>query len=181
MNNGVLNRNEWITAVVGEFEDPLLRYAYSITGNLEQARDAVQDVFLRLWTADRSRIEARVGAWLFTACRNRALDFVRKERCQSRASKEHLANYAGSDSTPAREMETADLVHCLREWMTALPTNQREVLRLKFQGNLSYAEISEVTQLSVTNVGFLLHTAIKTLRRNLQAVEEPAWSQKGRG
>jgi DNA-directed RNA polymerase specialized sigma24 family protein len=52
-----------------------------------------------------------------------------------------------------------------------LPKNQREVLRLKFQCDLSYKEISAVTQLSVTNVGFLIHTAIKTLRKELLAEE----------
>ena len=53
--------------------------------------------------------------------------------------------------------------------METLPVNQREVLRLKFQCDLSYKEISEVTKLSVTNVGFLLHTAIKKLRKELLA------------
>ncbi|MEN8713450.1 MAG: sigma factor-like helix-turn-helix DNA-binding protein [Verrucomicrobiales bacterium] len=37
-------------------------------------------------------------------------------------------------------------------------------MRLKFQGDLSYKEISEVTGLSVSNVGFLIHTGIKRLR-----------------
>ena len=48
-----------------------------------------------------------------------------------------------------------------------LPENQREVLRLKFQCGLKYREISEVTGLSVSNVGFLIHTAISTLRKDL--------------
>ena len=46
----------------------------------------------------------------------------------------------------------------------ALPPNQREVIRLKFQNDLSYREIAEVTQLTETNVGFLLHTGLKKLR-----------------
>jgi RNA polymerase sigma-70 factor (ECF subfamily) len=48
-----------------------------------------------------------------------------------------------------------------------LPKNQREVVYLKFQCDLSYKEISEVTKLSVTNVGFLMHTALKNLRKEL--------------
>ena len=48
-----------------------------------------------------------------------------------------------------------------------LPKNQREVIYLKFQNDLSYKEISDITQLSVTNVGFLIHTAIKALRKEL--------------
>ena len=53
--------------------------------------------------------------------------------------------------------------------VAALPPNQREVVRLKFQSGLSYQEISGVTNLTVTNVGFLIHTAIKTIRRQLEA------------
>ena len=45
-----------------------------------------------------------------------------------------------------------------------LPENQREVIRLKFQHDMSYKEISEVTNLSVSNVGFLIHTGLKRLR-----------------
>jgi RNA polymerase sigma-70 factor (ECF subfamily) len=40
-------------------------------------------------------------------------------------------------------------------------------VRLKFQAGLSYREISRVTELSVSNVGYLIHTAIRTLRRQL--------------
>ena len=50
--------------------------------------------------------------------------------------------------------------------------NQREVVRLKFQAGLSYAEISRVTGHSVSNVGFLLHTALKTLRRQMQREDQ---------
>jgi RNA polymerase sigma-70 factor (ECF subfamily) len=48
-----------------------------------------------------------------------------------------------------------------------LPANQQEAIRLKFQHELSYKQIAEVTQLSVSNVGFLIHTGLKTLRQRL--------------
>ena len=51
--------------------------------------------------------------------------------------------------------------------LDSLPQNQREVIRLKVQNGLSYREISEVTGLSVSNVGFLLHKGLKTIRERL--------------
>jgi RNA polymerase sigma factor (sigma-70 family) len=48
-----------------------------------------------------------------------------------------------------------------------LPDRQQEVLRLKFNAGLSYKEIAEVTGLTSTNVGFILHTAIAKLRKRL--------------
>ena len=53
-----------------------------------------------------------------------------------------------------------------------LPHNQQEVVRLKFQNGFSYQEISRITSLSVSNVGFILHTAIKRLRQDLAAQPE---------
>jgi len=48
-----------------------------------------------------------------------------------------------------------------------LSVNQQEVLRLKFQHGLSYRQIAEVTRLTVTNVGFLIHAGLKKLRRQM--------------
>ena len=56
--------------------------------------------------------------------------------------------------------------------LDTLPANQQEVLRLKFQGDLSYQEISRVTRLSVSNVGFLIHAGLKTIRERVRT--EPA-------
>jgi RNA polymerase sigma factor (sigma-70 family) len=53
-----------------------------------------------------------------------------------------------------------------------LPHNQQEVVRLKFQNGFSYQEISRITSLSVGNVGFILHTALKALRSELAAQPE---------
>jgi RNA polymerase sigma-70 factor (ECF subfamily) len=49
-----------------------------------------------------------------------------------------------------------------------IPENQQEVIRLKFQNGFSYREISGVTGLSVTNVGFLIHTGLKSIRQRMR-------------
>ena len=55
----------------------------------------------------------------------------------------------------------------LLQALADLPTNQQEVVRLKFQDGLSYRDIAEVTGLTQSNVGYLLHTAVKRLRERL--------------
>jgi RNA polymerase sigma-70 factor (ECF subfamily) len=52
--------------------------------------------------------------------------------------------------------------------MSALPPSQQEVLRLRFQNGFSYKQIAGITGLSVTNVGFLIHTGIQRLRKRFQ-------------
>ena len=51
--------------------------------------------------------------------------------------------------------------------LDGLPANQQEVIRLKFQHGFSYREISQISGHSVTNVGFLIHSGMKTLRQRM--------------
>ena len=64
-------------------------------------------------------------------------------------------------------LEQSELSGQMLRLLATLPDNQQEVVRLKFQNGLSYRDISKVTNLTVSNVGYLIHTAIHTLRREL--------------
>ena len=75
------------------------------------------------------------------------------------------AGAPGILSVMERDEQVSNVMNILR----ALPANQQEVIRLKFQGDLSYQQISEITKLSVSNVGFLIHTGIKTIREKSQS------------
>ena len=77
-----------------------------------------------------------------------------------------------SDPRPDRTLERAEQHETVRRLIGKLPPNQQEVIRLKFQNGFSYQEISRITSLSVTNVGFILHTAIKALRQEMTAQPE---------
>jgi RNA polymerase sigma-70 factor (ECF subfamily) len=66
-------------------------------------------------------------------------------------------------------MEGDEQVAGVMSILNTLPANQQEVIRLKFQGELSYQEISHITKLSVSNVGFLIHTGLKTIREKSHA------------
>lgn len=159
------DRAEWVRDILVEFEGPLVRYAQRITGDLEAARDVVQETFLRLCRQDCDEVEGHLAQWLFTVCRNRALDVQRKERRMSTVTDldERVSQDAGHYS-PDVSAETQDSAAKALGLLGHLPDNQQEVIRLKFQNELSYREISEITGLSVSNVGFLLHVGIKRLR-----------------
>jgi len=162
------NRLPWLQAALEKFEGPLLRYAVRLTGNLERAREVVQDTFLKLWEANPEEIEDHLAPWLFTVCRNRVLDLRKKERRMKTFTNPTDAEVVPSqDVGPAGQLEAAQTQSEILRAVSALPPNQREVVRLKFQNDLSYKEIAEVTGLSVSNVGFLLHTAIQEMRRQL--------------
>ena len=68
-----------VKALLHRLQGPLIRYALQITGDLERARDVVQDTFLQLCSENRASLNGHLEPWLFTVCRNRALDVRRKE------------------------------------------------------------------------------------------------------
>ncbi len=151
----------------------LVRYAASIIRDGDGARDVVQETFVRLWREPRASVEKHVVPWMFRVCRHRALDRLRKEgRMNSFDAYPAVADSDNGQLNPDALVEVRDSYARVLELMEDLPENQREVVRLKFQTGLSYKEISAVTDLTVTNVGFLLHTALKTLRNRLAMAGE---------
>ena len=73
--------------------------------------------------------------------------------------------------SPPEVAESRESSCAVLRLLSSLSENQQEVIRLRFQGGLSYREISAITDLSVSNVGFLIHTGIKTIREKLGAGE----------
>jgi RNA polymerase sigma-70 factor (ECF subfamily) len=164
--------SQWLQQALERYEGPLLRYALRMTGNLEKAREVVQDTFLKLWETDPKTVDSHLAPWLYTVCRNRVLDVLKKEK-RMQPLKEPAEGYEleAPDIGPAERYEKKETHSVLFQMVDTLPQNQREVIRLKFQDDLSYKEIAEVLGLSVGNVGFLLHTAIQAIRQKLATLE----------
>jgi RNA polymerase sigma-70 factor (ECF subfamily) len=151
------------------YERPLVSYAHTIAGDLESARDAVQETFLRLARQDLAVLQPRLAAWLFCVCRNCALDQRRKiVRFAADGLDDNVADHRPS---PAEQAGAAEDATNLRALVAALPETQRELVRLKYDAGLSYREIGEVMRMSVSNVGVQLHHAVQTLRAQWQRAE----------
>ena len=157
----------WILEAVDRFEGPLILYATRLLGDGERARDVVQDTFLKLCKQPRLAVQDRLGEWLFTVCRNRALDVLRKEKRMNSLSEEKASTCTSSELDPALALAERDDAQQAMQLLDGLPANQQEVIRLKFQHGFSYREISQISGHSVTNVGFLIHSGMKTLRQRM--------------
>jgi len=66
---------------------------------------------------------------------------------------------------PFEQIEQREATGFLMKILATLPARQQEVLQLKFQNDLSYQEIAEITKTTANSVGVLIHTALKTLRQ----------------
>lgn len=160
---------EFVQNAVVQYQAPLLRYAARLLGDPDRARDVVQDAFVRLVAQPVAEVEGHLAEWLFTVCRNRALDVMRKEGRMKRFADGEVERIAADSPRPGRALEQAETQAALLALIGHLPPNQQEVIRLKFQNGFSYKEISRITELSVSNVGFLIHTAVQRLRREFAA------------
>jgi RNA polymerase sigma-70 factor (ECF subfamily) len=157
-------REQFIEQAMVEFESPLLGYATTILHDLDRARDVVQDTFIRLCQQDIAKVRDGLKTWLFTVCRNRALDILRKENRVQTLDEVKWQKVAGPELQPDQQADHDERIAEVMKYLDRLSPNQREVILLKFQQGLSYQEITDVTGLTSGNIGFLIHTGLKRLR-----------------
>ncbi|MGR3218697.1 MAG: RNA polymerase sigma factor [Candidatus Anammoxibacter sp.] len=161
------SKQDWLLEALDCYEGRLIQYTANMVGDVERARDIVQEAFLKLWEVKRSKVEGYLEQWLYTVCRNRSRDLIKKEKRMFPLKLDaELAIPDGKSSiSNIEQQETKGTVF---DAIQTLPANQREVINLKFQSELSYKEISKITGLSVSNVGFLIHNGIKSMRLLLE-------------
>lgn len=159
-----------LRAVVQRYERPLISYARRWVLNLATAQDVAQDTLLRLCQQPADQLEslltgdkARLEGWLFVVARNLAIDISRKSgRSTPTTGAPPARPAAGPD--PAEAAEKAELADRIIRLIDTLPPKQQAVMHLRFEQGLTYKAIAELTGLTISYVGYLLHEALKTLR-----------------
>lgn len=162
---------------LAQHQPALLRYANHLLRDAGRAQEVVQDTFARYYAhppppeLGLPENAGRLKAWLFTVCRNRAFDVLKKERRMTPLTEPMTATQAHPAPPPEAVAEQRDTLAAVRVRLAELPGHQQEVVRLKFQAELSYKQIADVTGLTVSRVGNLLHHALKTLRTEMAAAD----------
>jgi RNA polymerase sigma factor (sigma-70 family) len=161
--------HDWLVAAAREYERPLLAYVRRLLRGDERSRDIVQDAFVQLCQQSPADLDGRLAPWLFTVCRRRVIDVLRKENRMSALS--DTLDPPTTTHDPAAQAETHDTANAILAKLGSLPPSQQEAVRLKFLQQFSYREIADVMGLSESHVGVLLHQAIKTLRASFLNAE----------
>lgn len=154
-----------VEKVLQRFEAPLLQYAARITGDRERAKDVVQETFIKFHRNGALSREGEAAIWLFTVCRNGALNVCRKERRLLYLDEQVVEARESKEPMPFDQLEQKEAAGFLLRIIATLPARQQEVIQLKFQNDLSYQQIATIMNTTANNVGVLLHTALKTLRQ----------------
>ena len=152
-------------------ESPLLGYALRLLKEPAMAQDIVQEAFVRLHAEfDAVRDPRR---WLYRTVHNLALNQQRRDSkvIPLNPTPDEFASPAFdlTDPQPLPDEQIARLenVGLVRLSLKTLDERSRELIRLKFTDGLSYKEISARTGLSIGNVGYLLHHALKAIEAEL--------------
>jgi RNA polymerase sigma-70 factor (ECF subfamily) len=173
-----LNGDEQAFAhLIGRYQPPLFRLAYSRLGQRELAEEAVQETFLasHRWLATYdSRYSFRTWLWsiLLSQC-------VRQAKRESRQHSENLTHPESaattSEASPLRsllETENRDRLHQL---LARLPTPQADALRLRFFAGLTFPEIAAAMHCSEAGAKHRVKTALVKLGQWLAGSKEPAY------
>jgi len=131
------------------------------------AEECVQDVFRKLLKQDFDKIreECHLRAWLFTVCRNGALNIKRKE---SRFVEEKEDESLSEDPDP---FENLDKKECYKKATVLmkgiLSKDQQKAIKLRYFSDLNYKEIAKKMKTTTGNVGFLLSIGLSKVRKKL--------------
>ena len=106
-------------------------------------------------------------AQLFAATRNRCIDWLRKENRMTALAELDGQVAPERQASPTLRLAVADEAEAALAALDKLPTLQRDALRLRFSGGLSYKQIAVAMDKSVSHVGVLIHEGLKTLRQQL--------------
>jgi RNA polymerase sigma-70 factor (ECF subfamily) len=157
-------------------ESPLLGFAYQMIKDEQLAQDLVQDAFIRL-QKHLPQVE-KPKAWLYTTVRRLAIDHLRRAQkvvpftstVREGEDQPPLVDPADPGLAPDAEAEYHERTGLMRVCIERLEPRARNLVRMKFIENLSYKEISQRMGMTVGNVGYSLHHALKALEVELNKV-----------
>lgn len=154
------------------YYEPLALFAFRFVRDKGVAEDIVQDVFGTLWeTRGRVAIATSVRAYLYAAVRNRALNLRKHdavvERWELDESRDDVRELHPSPAQPDQLLDQQLTAASLDEAFEQLPERQRQVMRLRWVEEMSYAEIAEAVGISVKGVEKHLSRGLEALRKHI--------------
>jgi len=149
--------------------------AYNMAGNLEDAKDILQDAFIKVYLNIRKYREAgSFSTWFYRIVVNCSLDYLRKRRVRSNINFRPLTDEEGReievadlDSEGHRQVLQEEFRHCINNCIAALPEKQKTCFILKHQSGFSCEEIAGTLGCSMSTVKVHLFRAVKNLQGKL--------------
>jgi RNA polymerase sigma factor (sigma-70 family) len=167
---------EWetIEQVFAALESPLLAYARRLLGDFAIAEDVVQEAFMKLHTQFQKVLTPQ--PWLYRTVHNLAVDHQRRTNKIVLVGDSKDEDTPANDTTDSQPMPDEQIarwegIGLVRLVLETLDERSREIIRLRFNEDLSYKDIGEHMGLTIGHVGYLLHHALKALAVELMKTD----------
>ena len=160
-----MKQTEFLSTVL-PFKDKVFRLAKRLLVSTDEAEDATQELYLKLWTNKNKLGEYRnVEAFAMTMTKNYCLDQLKAKRSNN-LTLVH-SNYKDHNISLQHEIELKDSISKVHEFIEKLPEKQKLIIQLRDIENYEYDEIGKILDLQPTAVRVALSRARKTIREQL--------------
>ena len=163
--------------LVANYQDLVFNTAMGIVQNSEDAEDVAQEVFIQVYRSiDQFKGDARLSTWIYRITTTKALDHIRSRKRKKRFAfitslfgpNDELIHEPIDFQHPGVALDRKEQAALLFRMIDQLPENQKVAFTLHKTEELSYQEIADVMQLSVSAVESLLFRARQNLRKLLE-------------
>jgi RNA polymerase sigma-70 factor (ECF subfamily) len=161
--------------LVLRWERPIYALAYRVIGREEEARDVVQETFLRAFRGIRNfRGQAKFSSWIYRIALNLCRDWIRRERRAMIAQPPEGVDLIelAAEQEPAESIEDLvarhDMGQIVARLMARLPDEQRTAIILKEYHGMTFQEIADLQGVPLSTVKTRLYQGLSVLRRHLQ-------------
>lgn len=146
--------------------------AYRVTGNMADAEDVAQTVFLRLGSGEGISVK-NAGSYLYRAAVNGALDLLRRRKIAAAEPIDAASGIASGEVTalPERAASSRELAVLLRQAIGELPPRAAEMFTLRYIEELGNGQIATLMETSAAVVAVTLHQTRSKLKKRLVALE----------
>jgi len=166
---------ESFNQLVLRWERPIFALAYRVIGREEEARDVVQETFLRAFRGiGKFRGQAKFSSWVYRIALNLCRDWIRRERrapilpTPEGVDVIELAAEQGPVESIEDLVARNDISKVVAELMTRLPEEQRTAIVLKEYHGMTFQEIADLQGVPLSTVKTRLYQGLNVLRRHLQ-------------
>lgn len=162
-------KKEGVTALINKYQQQLYWHIRKLVVNHDDARDVLQEVFLRIWrNIDKFKGDSKLFTWLYRIANNEAIRFLEKKQRLS-------VNKLSVQEMLTKELETSPYISGeeiqmkLQKAIVGLPEKQRIVFNMRYFEELEYADIAEVIESTANSVKVLYHYAKNNIEEQLKS------------
>ncbi len=166
---------ESFNQLVLRWERPIFALAYRVIGREEEARDVVQETFLRAFRGiGNFRGQAKFSSWVYRIALNLCRDWMRRERRNPILPSPEGVDVIelAAEQGPVESIEDLvarnDMSKVVADLMTRLPEEQRTAIILKEYHGMTFQEIADLQGVPLSTVKTRLYQGLNVLRRHLQ-------------